>query len=187
MTTIRPRPWSRDRPRAAPCSPCRRARKRTPAASPGPACSRRTTHYLALTLDGTDVLLMAADHTLRRELSRRIRDDLIRLGIVQAGPAVRIADGATASTGDLIICTRNDHTIEAGEPGRTLANGDLLRIDAVTPAGLIVRRALDADPPPGSGGGPASSSSTPVSRRRAGLRGHRPRCPKPHRDTPAWP
>ena len=102
--------------------------------------------YLALTLDGTDVLLMAADHTLRRELSRRIRDDLIRLGIVQPGPAVRIADGATASTGDLIICTQNDHSIEAGEPGRTLANGDLLRVDAITPAGLIVRRALDADP-----------------------------------------
>ena len=101
--------------------------------------------YLALNLDGTDVLLMAADHVLRRELSRRIRDDLIRLGIVKAGPAVRIADGATASTGDLIICTQNDHAIEAGEPGRTLANGDLLRIDAVTSDGLIVRRALDAD------------------------------------------
>ena len=102
--------------------------------------------YLALTLDGTDVLLMAADHALRRELSRRIRDDLIRLGVVAAGPAVRIADGAVASAGDLIVCTRNDHSVEAGEPGRTLANGDLLRIEAVTPAGLIVRRALDADP-----------------------------------------
>ena len=89
---------------------------------------------------------MTADHALRRELSRRIRDDLIRLGIVRAGPAVRIADSAVASPGDLIVCTRNDHTVEAGEPGRTLANGDLLRIDAVTPGGLIVRRALDADP-----------------------------------------
>ena len=106
-------------------------------------------HYLALALDGTDVLLMAADHALRRELSRRIRDDLIRLGAVLAGPTVRIADGATASPGDLIICTRNDHTIQAGEPGRTLANGDLLRIEAVTPAGVIVRRALDADPATG--------------------------------------
>ena len=103
-------------------------------------------HDLALALDGTDVLLMAADHALRRELSRRIRDDLIRLGIVQAGPAVRIADGARASAGDLIVCTKNDHSVEAGEPGRTLANGDLLLIDAVTTAGLIVRRALDADP-----------------------------------------
>ena len=102
--------------------------------------------YVALTVDGTDTLLMAADHALRRELSRRIRDDLIGLGIVAAGPAVRIADGAQASPGDLIICTRNDHSVEAGEPGRTLANGDLLRIEAVTAGGLVVRRALDADP-----------------------------------------
>ena len=87
--------------------------------------------YVALTADGTDVLLMAADHALRRELSRRIRDDLIGLGIVSAGPAVRIADGAVASPGDLIVCTRNDHAVEAGEPGRTLANGDLLRIEGV--------------------------------------------------------
>ena len=105
--------------------------------------------YVALTVDGTDTLLMAADHALRRELSRRIRDDLIRLGIVRPGPAVRIADGATASPGDLIVCTRNDHSVEAGEPGRTLANGDLLRIDAVTGDGLLVRRALDADPETG--------------------------------------
>jgi conjugative relaxase-like TrwC/TraI family protein len=105
--------------------------------------------YLALTLDGTDTLLMAADHALRRELSRRVREDLIRLGVVTPGPAVAIADGAAASTGDLILCTSNDHAIEAGEPGRTLANGDLLRIDAVTKAGLIVRRALDADPATG--------------------------------------
>jgi len=102
--------------------------------------------YLALTLDGIDVLLMAADHALRRELSRRIRDDLIRLGVVLPGPSVRIADGATASVGDLVICTQNDHTVQAGEPGRALANGDVLRIDAVTPDGPVVRRALDADP-----------------------------------------
>ena len=101
--------------------------------------------YIALTADGTDTLLMTADHALRRELSRRIRDELIQLGIVQDGPTVRIADGAQASPGDLIICTRNDHTVEAGEPGRALANGDFLRVEAVTPNGLIVRRAVDAD------------------------------------------
>jgi AAA domain/TrwC relaxase len=106
--------------------------------------------YVALTADGTDTLLMAAEHALRRELSRRIRDDLIALGIVADGPAVRIADGAAASPGDLITCTRNDHTLEAGEPGRMLANGDLLRIEAVTAGGLVVRRALDADPHTGA-------------------------------------
>ena len=102
--------------------------------------------YVALSLDGTDTLLMAANHDLRRELSRRIRDDLIRLGIVDADPAVRIADGTEASIGDLIVCTKNNHSVQAGEPGRSLANGDVLRIEAITPAGLFVRRALDADP-----------------------------------------
>ena len=42
--------------------------------------------YVALTASGTDTLLMAADHALRRELNRRIRDDLITLGIVQQRP-----------------------------------------------------------------------------------------------------
>jgi len=102
--------------------------------------------YVALAAGGTDTLLMAADHALRRELNRRIREDLITLGIVAGGPTVTIADGTRASAGDLIICTRNDHATVAGEPGRTLANGDLLRIEAITRNGLIVRRALDADP-----------------------------------------
>jgi hypothetical protein len=105
--------------------------------------------YVALNLEGKDTLLMAADHARRRELSRRIRDDLVHLGVVDSGPCVQIAGGVTASTGDLIVCTRNDHSAEAGEPGRTLANGDLLRIEAVTGRGLIVRRALDADPQTG--------------------------------------
>ena len=117
-----------------------------------------TAAYVALSVGGTDALLMAADHALRRELNRRIRDDLIRLGLVPPGPAVTIADGTRAGPGDLIICTRNDHSVEAGEPGRTLANGDLLRIEAVTPDGLIVRRALDADPRTGNADGPTDTS-----------------------------
>ena len=104
--------------------------------------------YLALTLDGVDTLLMAADHALRRELNRRIREDLITLGVVRRA---RGDDRRRhrASAGDLIICTRNDHGVQAGEPGRTLANGDLLRIEAVTEDGLLVRRALGADPATG--------------------------------------
>jgi hypothetical protein len=106
---------------------------------------------------------MAADHALRRELNRRIRDDLITLGIVSDGPAVTIADTTQASPGDLIICTRNDHSVEAGEPGRTLANGDLLRIEAITRDGLLVRRARMPTREPGSAGGPTDTScSVPI-------------------------
>ena len=42
--------------------------------------------YVALTTSGTDTLLMAADHARCRELNRRIRDDLITLGMVQTAP-----------------------------------------------------------------------------------------------------
>ena len=138
--------------------------------------------YLALTLDGTDTLLMAADHALRRELSRRVREDLIRLGVVAPGPAVRIADGATASAGDLIICTRNDHTHRGGGA----------RPDAGQrrPAPHRGRHPQRADRPPRAGRRPAhrpaplDQPALPVRRlrqRRAGLRGHRPRRPGPHR------
>jgi hypothetical protein len=101
--------------------------------------------YTTLTASGTDALLITADHALRRELSRRVQENLLRLGLVDHTQTVTIAGGAQAGAGDLILCTVNDHHLEAGEPGRTLANGDLLRIDAVTPGGLLVRRALDTD------------------------------------------
>ena len=114
-------------------------------APPDQAMDQAVRAYVACYLDGRDVLLMAADWARCRELSARIRDDLIHLGLVDNGRTIRIAEGAEASVGDLIICRRNDHGIEAGEPGRTLANGDVLRIEAITPGGIMVRRRLDPD------------------------------------------
>jgi hypothetical protein len=114
-------------------------------APPDQAMDQAARAYVASYLDGRDVLLMAADWARCRELSRRIRDDLIHLGLVDNRRTIRIAEGAEASVGDLIICRRNDHTLEAGEPGRALANGDVLRIEAITPGGIMVRRRLDPD------------------------------------------
>ena len=62
---------------------------------------------------------------------------------------------AGPAPGDLIMCTRNDHHVEAGEPGRTLVNGDLLRLDAITTEGLLVRRSVGADRQSGRRGGPS--------------------------------
>ena len=137
--------------------------------------------YVALTADGTDTLLMAAEHTLRRELSRRIRDDLITLGLVQPGHAVRIADGAPASPGDLITCTRNDHT----------ARGRRTRADAGQR-----RPAADRGRHRGRAGRAARPGRRPAyrgaavdrphflvptfRRRRTGVRGHRSCRPGPH-------
>jgi AAA domain/TrwC relaxase len=94
-------------------------------APPDQAMDQAARAYVAAYLDGRDVLLMAADWARCRELSQRIRQDLIHLGLVGNGQTLRIADGVRASVGDLIICRRNDHGIEAGEPGRALANGDV--------------------------------------------------------------
>ena len=114
-------------------------------ALPDQAMDQAARACVASYLAGRDVLLMAADWARCRELSARIRDDLIHLGLVDNSRTIRIADGAQASAGDLIICRRNGHGIEAGEPGRALANGDVLRIEAITPGGVMVRRRLDPD------------------------------------------
>ena len=114
-------------------------------APPDQAMDQTARAYVASYLTGRAVLLVAADWTRCRELSERIRDDLIHLGLVDTARTIRIADGAEASPGDLIICRRNDHGIEAGEPGRALANGDILRIEAITRRGIMVRRLLEPD------------------------------------------
>jgi hypothetical protein len=114
-------------------------------APPDQAMDQAARAYVAGYLAGRDVLLMAADWARCRELSARIRDDLIHLGLVENGRTIRIADSAEASAGDLIICRDNDHSIEAGEPGRALANGDILRIEAIASRGIMVRRLLDPD------------------------------------------
>jgi TrwC relaxase/AAA domain len=114
-------------------------------APPEEAMDQAVKAYVASYLAGRDVLLMAADWARCRELSTRIRDDLIHLGLVDNGRTIRTAEGAEASVGDLIICRRNDHQVEAGEPGRALANGDVLRIEAITSGGVMVRRLLGLD------------------------------------------
>ncbi len=104
-----------------------------------------TQAYVAHTLEGKDSLVIARSHELRREACRRVRDDLQHLGLVaRDGPSIEIADGQRATVGDLIVCTDNDHSVDAGE-GTTLANMHVLRIESVTPAGPVVRRMLKPD------------------------------------------
>ena len=55
-------------------------------APPDHAIDQAARAYLATYLTGRNVLLMAADWARCRELSARIRDDLIHLGLVDARP-----------------------------------------------------------------------------------------------------
>ena len=101
--------------------------------------------YVSHYLDGTDVLLIASDRARCRELSRRIRDDLIHLGRVDDSRAVRLAKNARAGAGDIIICRRNDNQVHASAD-RTLANGDVLRIEGI--AGRDAHRPAARRPAP---------------------------------------
>ena len=101
-----------------------------------------TQAYVAHTLEGKNCLLIVRSHELRRELCRRVQGDLQHLGLVAGdGPSIEIADGQRAGVGDLLVCSENDHSVDA--VGVPLANKHLLRIEAVTSQGPLVRRMLD--------------------------------------------
>jgi AAA domain len=116
---------------------------RTHGAPPDEAMDQAVTAYRGSYLVGHNVLLTAADWARCRELSRRIRDDLIHLGLVDGSLAVQIAKGAQASAGDLIIC-RDTY---ATETRWALRHG--------TAAGQAKRaqRGARRDPRPGGGRG----------------------------------
>jgi hypothetical protein len=114
-----------------------------------------TRAYLHDRLNGKDTLLMCRTEAMAAELSRRVREDLIRWGIVSDGPTVTVMNGYRASTGDWIMARKNSNYIEAGEDGRALANRDVLRITDTDPddAGLhvLVERLTGRDPASGAG------------------------------------
>ena len=102
--------------------------------------------WLADHLAGKDALLLARTEEQARELSRRVRGELVHYGIVQPGAEVRLRHAAAASAGDLIMARRNDRRITAGEPGRWLTNRDVLRVEAARGRSVIVRRLADRNP-----------------------------------------
>jgi conjugative relaxase-like TrwC/TraI family protein len=111
-----------------------------------------TNAYVARTLEGRDILLNVRDHATRRELNRRIRGELLHLGIVDAGRSAPLKDGQQASAGDLVFCTSggNDSKQQVGE-GLTLANGQSFRVESVTDDGrLSLRLVLHVDPETGA-------------------------------------
>jgi len=98
-------------------------------------------HYIS----GTDVELIAFERERCRELSRRVRDDLVHLGRVDISREVNLAGGARAGVGDLIICRGNDHSVIT-DGDHTLANQDVLRVEAIAGDGtLTVRRSAGRD------------------------------------------
>jgi single-stranded DNA-binding protein len=104
--------------------------------------------WLADHLTGQASVLLATTSEQAADLARRARDELAVLGLVAARDLVELADGNEAGVGDLIVARQNAR-IKAGEPGRWLANRDVLRIDSWTERGearvALVRRHVGRD------------------------------------------
>ena len=105
--------------------------------------------YVADHLAGKDTLLVARTGEQARELSRRVREDLLHYGLVQAGGETALRHGAVTSRGDLIVARRNNRRVAAGGLGRWLANRDVLRVESVWGRVVTVRRLTGREP--GSG------------------------------------
>jgi len=101
--------------------------------------------YLAEYLTGIDVILTAFEHRECLDLSRRVQGYLLDWGQLQAGRTADLREGACAYAGDLILARQNDNHLHAGQQGRTLSNGDLLRVDAIGETGLTVSRLIRPD------------------------------------------
>ena len=96
--------------------------------------------FLADHLSGKDSLLLARTQEQAREMSRRVREDLLHYGLVQRAGEVQLRHQAIASQGDLIVARKNNRRIIAGTPGRWLTNRDVLRLEASTGRTVTVRR-----------------------------------------------
>jgi conjugative relaxase-like TrwC/TraI family protein len=104
--------------------------------------------YVASYLAGENALLMTQERERARELARRVSDELLHLGVQDGARVTVLNAGAEARAGDLIIARKNDPKLET-DPGHKLANGDTLRIEEITPEGLMVHRVLGRDPDTG--------------------------------------
>ena len=120
---------------------------------PDQVLDRARSAYLGSFLTGRDVLMIARAHETCRELSRRVRGDLVHLGLVDDSHTCELREGARAGAGDIVVARANDHDLDAGENGRTLANGDVMKVTAVNDdSSLTVRRRTDRDPKTGQAG-----------------------------------
>jgi hypothetical protein len=97
--------------------------------------------YVARVLEGDNALLMAQQHEHVTELSRRVREELVHLGLVADGPGMAVGEHAEGTQGDLVILRQNDHKLG-------LANGDVMRIEHYhrKVSRVIIRKVMDRDP-----------------------------------------
>jgi len=88
--------------------------------------------WVADHLDHRTVLAIAASNDQAAAVSLKVRDQLIALGLVEDGPAVRLGrDDNVASVGDLVQARRIDHALG-------LTNREIYRVTALHPDGAVI-------------------------------------------------
>jgi hypothetical protein len=81
--------------------------------SPHDAIAAAARAAVADRVDGRSVVVVAPTNTAAAQISAQVRDQLLDLGLVAAGPgAVLGRDGNVASVGDIVMCRRNDYTLD---------------------------------------------------------------------------
>ena len=96
--------------------------------------------FLADHLAGKSTILTAYEHADRGELNRRAQEYLREWGQLDTSASAGLAEGRAAHPGDLIRATENNTRILAGEPARTLANGDVMRVVSIGATAMTVER-----------------------------------------------
>jgi ATP-dependent exoDNAse (exonuclease V) alpha subunit len=97
---------------------------------------------------GLSSVLVADDRRTVAALNARAREDRIQAGVVDPGRGVALAEGTSASVGDLVITRHNDRRLIAGKTGR-VRNGDGWTVTAIHADGSVeVRRAGPIRPTP---------------------------------------
>lgn len=100
-------------------------------------------NYTADFVAGRDTLLITSTNEKATELSNRVREQLVGLGLVEA-EGVALRTGSRAGVGDVIQARHNE--FGGGPGGYSFVNRQLYRVEALdNRRGLVVRRLLGRD------------------------------------------
>lgn len=102
-----------------------------------------TRGYLADTLDGLDSLLIVRGNDAAADMSRRIRDQLVELGRVDADVLTTGQDDNAISVGDVIQARKNSYDIEVHGGRGMVVNREVYTVRGVDERGRIIAETKD--------------------------------------------
>ena len=101
--------------------------------------------FLASHLEDKDGIMPVYSNEDRAELNRRAQDYLKSWGKLDTTASARLTEGGTAYVGDLIRATQNDKHLATGDQGRSVMNGDVMRVVGIGQRAATVERQTGTD------------------------------------------